>query len=108
VHELSALLVNRVSAKQFALCRQVRLLVEFAPRRGDEILARSTRPLGIVQTPSSFFAQNGPPGCANRTSRAGLRRNTKMPADLCAAHRRSSSLAAALYRRTFAQPLQTG
>ena len=40
MHELSALLVNRRQRVQLALCRQVRLLGEFAPRRGDEILAR--------------------------------------------------------------------
>ncbi len=40
----------------------------------------STRPLGIVQAPSSFLAQNGPPGCPSRTSNSLTRRNTTSPA----------------------------
>src|SRR5580704_13744652 len=41
----------------------------------------SARPLGIDHAPSSFFAQNGPPGWTSITSRpAGRRRNNKIPA----------------------------
>jgi hypothetical protein len=37
--------------------------------------AVSASPLGMVQAPASFFAQNGPPGWASRTSmRRALRR----------------------------------
>src|SRR5207249_1373635 len=38
-------------------------------------------PLGIDQAPSSFFAQNGPPGCTRSTSGSpSLRRNIRRPA----------------------------
>ena len=43
----------------------------------------SARPFGMVQAPASFFAQNGPPGWASRTSSSGLRRNARIPALIC-------------------------
>src|SRR5690606_22894331 len=44
----------------------------------------STRPLITDQAPSSFPAQNGPPGWAMRTSRAWRKREGRMPAEITA------------------------
>src|SRR5579884_1504370 len=62
----------------------------------------STKPLGMVQAPSSFLAQNGPPGWASRTSSWFRRRKATIPALISLLRRMRAALpkSAALYRRS--------
>ena len=82
VDDLAAGCLRR-RADEIAFGNEAGFLVEFAPGAASRSSPESRAPWD-VQAPSSFRAQNGPPGWTRKTSIFGPERDTqKSGADLC-------------------------
>ena len=64
---LAARLFVRSEVEKLSTDRLPGFLEEFPLGGGQQVFALVRLPFGIDQAPSSFFAQNGPPGWTSRT-----------------------------------------
>jgi hypothetical protein len=68
MNNLSASLPDGCQLTEYPLGHEPRLLLELPPGSIEQFLAFVHFPLGMDQTPRSFFAQKGPPGWTRNTS----------------------------------------